>query len=188
MHKSGDTLVLAATDTSNFLACDHLTARDYAVKEHRATKPPKFPDPGLDFLRDLGHWHEDAIVTVHRDSGREVLNIEPPEGEFERGWTGRKERTLEAMKAGVDVIWQGCFFDGTWLGRPDFLVKRPDHPSDLGDWSYEVVDAKLARSAKAGAVLQISFYAEMLAAIQRWDDLHYTHAAKRSARDGAGGG
>ncbi len=48
-----------------------------------------------------------------------------------------------------------------WLGRPDFLA-RVETPSHLGDWSYEVVDAKLSRSAKAGAVLQTSFYSELL--------------------------
>ena len=69
------------------------------------------------------------------------------------------------MRGGADVIFQACVFDGQWLGRPDFLIKV-DQPSALGDWSYEVVDAKLSRSAKAGAVLQICFYSEMLEAAQ----------------------
>ncbi|HSM13678.1 MAG TPA: TM0106 family RecB-like putative nuclease, partial [Thermoanaerobaculia bacterium] len=58
-----------------------------------------------------------------------------------------------------------CLFDGTWVGLPDFLL-RTDTPSDLGAWSYEVVDTKLARSAKGGAVLQISLYSDLLTQTQ----------------------
>ena len=56
-------------------------------------------------------------------------------------------------------------FTEPWLGKPDFL-RRVEVPSDLGDWSYEVVDTKLAREAKAGAVLQITFYSDLLADAQ----------------------
>ena len=56
-------------------------------------------------------------------------------------------------------------FSEPWLGKPDFL-RRVEVPSDFGDWSYEVVDTKLAREAKAGAVLQITFYTDLLARVQ----------------------
>src|SRR5207244_3134082 len=39
-------------------------------------------------------------------------------------------------------------------------------PSKLGAYSYEVADAKLARKAKAAAVLQCCVYAEQVAAVQ----------------------
>ena len=58
------------------------------------------------------------------------------------------------MRAGADVIYQATFFDGRWRGHADFLL-RVDTPSDLGAWSYEVADAKLARRVKAAAVLQM---------------------------------
>jgi len=69
------------------------------------------------------------------------------------------------MRAGPDVIYQGTLFDGRWLGFPDFLM-RDERPSELGAWSYEVADAKLAREAKAAAVLQTSVYSQMLARVQ----------------------
>ena len=55
--------------------------------------------------------------------------------------------TLAAMRAGADVIYQATFFDGRWRGHADFLV-RVEVPSDLGPWSYEVWDTKLARHVK----------------------------------------
>src|SRR5213078_4843971 len=47
----------------------------------------------------------------------------------------------------------------------DFLEKV-DMPSELVAHSYEVVDTKLARSAKAAALLQTSLYSELVAGMQ----------------------
>jgi len=48
------------------------------------------------------------------------------------------------MRAGPKVIFQAAFFDGRWRGYADFLL-RVEHSSKLGDFSYEVLDTKLAR-------------------------------------------
>ena len=69
------------------------------------------------------------------------------------------------MRAGADVIYQATFSRDGWRGRADFLV-RVDEPSDLGAWSYEPYDTKLARSAKPAAVLQLAWYAGEIAAVQ----------------------
>ena len=63
------------------------------------------------------------------------------------------------------------------LGRPDSLVRadvlqaRDGHPRP-DTRRYEVVDAKLARTAKTRAVLQTAFYSRLLAGLQdtepRW--------------------
>ena len=52
-----------------------------------------------------------------------------------------------------------------WYGRADFLI-RVDKPSELGAFSYEVFEAKLARSTKARAIIQLCFYSDLLAQIQ----------------------
>ena len=39
-------------------------------------------------------------------------------------------------------------------------------PSDLGEWSYEVVDTKLARETRAGTILQLCVYTDLLARLQ----------------------
>jgi uncharacterized protein len=58
----------------------------------------------------------------------------------------RSERTRAALREGADVIYQGAFLEGPWQGYSDFLLKVP-RPSALGDYSYEVADTKLSRSA-----------------------------------------
>ena len=69
------------------------------------------------------------------------------------------------MHDGADVIYQATLAHGRWRGRADFL-QRTATPSDLGAWSYEVVDTKLARQTRAGTILQLCLYSEMVGAIQ----------------------
>src|SRR6202044_3275487 len=73
-------------------------------------------------------------------------------------------RTRASMEAGAEIIVQGAFRFGRWTGRIDVL-RRVDTPSDLGPWSYEIIDTKLARETKGGTVLQLCLYAELLASV-----------------------
>ena len=72
------------------------------------------------------------------------------------------------MADGADVIYQATFFDGTWRGHADFLLRvdDPARPSVWGLYHYEVADTKLARHVKASAVLQICSYVDQLERIQ----------------------
>ncbi len=89
--------------------------------------------------------------------------------------------TAEAIQGRPGVVYQGTLTGGgpgaALFGRPDFLVRAELLPASDGEprpggVHYEVVDAKLARSAKARAVLQTSFYSYLLAGVQgiapRW--------------------
>jgi predicted RecB family nuclease len=46
------------------------------------------------------------------------------------------------------------------------VLLRVDAPSKLGNWSHEPVDTKLARETKAGAILQLCLYADLVAEAQ----------------------
>jgi predicted RecB family nuclease len=69
------------------------------------------------------------------------------------------------MRRGVDVVYQGTFFDGAWGAQADFLL-RVETPSLFGDWSYEIADTKRARKLKVAALLQMATYAEPLTVLQ----------------------
>ncbi len=75
------------------------------------------------------------------------------------------EATRTAMESGVDVIVQATLSSGRWYGRADVL-RRVETPSSLGTWSYEVYDCKLSTETKAGTILQLSLYSELLGYIQ----------------------
>ena len=166
MHLSENTLILSATDLSKFLSCGHLTLLDRLTALGLQPKAPKYDDPALDVLFARGLEHEQAYLEALKAEGLSVVEFEDVPGRKTLDdWRQLASETVVAMRSGPDVIYQGLLFDEPWLGKPDFL-RRVKKPSDLGDWSYEVVDTKLAREAKAGAVLQITFYSDLLARVQ----------------------
>ncbi len=159
MKRDTGTLRLSATDLANHLACRHLTGLDRGAAEGRL-KPPDWFRPEAALLRERGLEHERAYLAQLERQGRRITRLD--EGE-----DGRRdlERTVAAMYAGAEVIAQATLAGGRWLGRADVLL-RVKRPSGLGAWSYEALDTKLARETKAGAVLQLCLYSELLAEIQ----------------------
>ena len=160
MHERSGQLFFAPTDLSRFLSCRHLTSLSRSVALGEASPPHIFEDPRRDALAEAGRQHEAEILERYRAEGLATETI-GSSGSFAE----RQERTLAAMRRGVEVIYQGRLGVGTWAGYPDFLIRVPV-PSALGDWSYEVVDAKLATTAKADAVLQIAVYSRLLEPVQ----------------------
>lgn len=144
---------LSATDLSNQLRCKHLTQleRKVALGE---LKRPSYRDPSLDVLIQRGREHEAAYVN-HLSKNRKVVDL--------RGQS--QKTTLEAMSTGVDVIVQATLEEGQWNGIADILIKV-DKKSDLGNWSYEVQDTKLAQNTKAATILQLCLYSDLLARLQ----------------------
>jgi predicted RecB family nuclease len=162
MQKEGTGLRLAATDISNHLACRHLTQLDRAVAEGRF-RAPQWRDPNLAVLQQRGFEHERAYIAHLKGAGLSV--VEPAE----QGGKLSMEKTTEAMRAGADVIVQAELRKDRWLGRTDVLLKVDEPSPNLGAWSYEVVDTKLAQETRAGTVLQLCLYCELVAAVQGRD-------------------
>jgi uncharacterized protein len=48
-----------------------------------------------------------------------------------------------------------------------------DSPSAIGPWSYEVADTKLALDTRAGTILQLGLYCDLLAVIQSLGPEHF---------------
>ena len=108
-----------------------------------------------------GLAHEADYLQALRDRGLSIIEIEG----FGTNREAAESATVEAMHEGVDVVYQATLFDGQWVGHADFLL-RTDRPSDLGDWSYDIADTKLARRLKVPALLQMATYAARLATLQ----------------------
>jgi predicted RecB family nuclease len=158
--------VFSATDLVGFLACEHLTALESASLAGLVKRPIR-PDPELDLIQQRGLEHEQRYLAALEAAGRRVTRIDPDHTIEDRGQRLRHAaaQTEAAIRRGDDVIYQATFFDGHWVGYADFLL-RVETPSDLGPWSYEVADTKLARHTQASALLQICTYVDSLMRIQ----------------------
>ena len=163
---------LAASDVANFLACRRLTQLDL-LRARGELRPPREFDIGFQDLVRRGEVHERGVLERFRADGLDVVDVS--------GAEDGAGATAEAIRGGAGVIYQGTLTGGgpgaALFGRPDFLVRAdllpaPDGEPRPGGIHYEVVDAKLARSAKARAVVQTAFYSHLLADLQgiapRW--------------------
>jgi predicted RecB family nuclease len=147
----GATVVYSATDLSAASACEWALMRRLDWMLGRIAEPPRVEDDMLKRTGRLGDAHERRVLEELKVS-KTVVEIERPEfGSIEVAL----EQTVDALTTGVDVVFQGAFFDGRFLGYADFIM--------LGnDGRYEVYDTKLARKAKITALLQLAAYSEQL--------------------------
>jgi predicted RecB family nuclease len=174
-------LIMAATDLVGFLACEHLVGLELAAMAGLVERPERL-DPEIDLIARRGLEHERRYLADLEASSRQVTRIAtdrslPRRSQLEAAAVA----TRAALERGDDAVYQATFFDGRWLGLADFLI-RVERPSDLGAWSYEVVDTKLARHVKASALLQICSYVEQLAGVQGVEPEHMHVALGGSAR------
>lgn len=161
MRRLPEGLRLSASDLANHLGCQHLTALDLLAADGQLRKP-RWKDAALEVLQQRGFEHEAAYVAHLRAEGRDVVELHSQDGE------SAVEATAAAMRQGAGLIVQATLQHEPWFGRADILL-RVERPSDLGDHSYEVVDTKLARETRAGTLLQLCLYSELVGVIQGVD-------------------
>tara|TARA_R110002072_G_scaffold302737_2_gene488211 strand:- start:35651 stop:39082 length:3432 start_codon:yes stop_codon:yes gene_type:complete len=154
MHNSDSGLRLSPSDLAGHLACRHLTQLNLGVARD-LRKAPTRHDPFLDSLIERGNEHEAAFVERLRASGRSVADLREAS-------PGDLNATRQAIAAGTEVIVQAPLAEGQWTGRADILLRRQD-PGDFA--AYEPIDTKLAAETRAGTILQLSAYADMVGAL-----------------------
>lgn len=160
MRFRGDGLSLSATDLANHLGCQHLTALDTAAVLGRLERPA-WQNPVLEVLMQRGLDHERAYLDYLRSEGRTIVEL-PETGDTDAAF----QATCDAMRHGIDIIVQPTLVLGQWHGRADIL-RRVTSQSALGPWSYEVVDTKLANETRAGTILQLTLYSDIVSDIQQ---------------------
>jgi len=152
-------LQLSASDLANYLGCHHLTCLDLRAARGEQDAPV-YRDPALEALQERGFQHEHGYIDFLRSKGFSIVEVSE-DGSSE----GVFQATCDAMKQGPDVIVQATLLDDGWMGRADVLL-RVERPSELGDYSYEIADTKLARETKGRTILQLCLYSDLLRQVQ----------------------
>jgi predicted RecB family nuclease len=171
----------SASDLKAAVECEWALMRKLDAKLGRIPMVEDEPDAMLARASQLGTEHEArALAKFHVDFPETVVEIET---EDDRGdpevLAAARERTLDALKAGNDVVFQATFLDEPadertgFVGFADFLVKvpvggfetrpaEPGAPQPASGHAYQVWDTKLARKARVTALLQLAAYADQL--------------------------
>lgn len=160
-----DVVVISASDLTVAAHCEYAALRKLDALLGRA-ELAVVEDAMLERTARLGDAHEARRLEAYRASfgafnpahGRGVVEIQRPPIERYRDAAvlrAKHAETLDALRDGADVVFQGGFFDGRFHGWSDFLVREDDG-------RYSVHDTKLARHAKVTAVLQLAAYGDQL--------------------------
>ena len=155
-------LIFSASDLVTASECEYRTLRILDEKLGRTPRPGFAKDEMLKRAAALGDEFERKILHEYvakygeweTATGTGVKQVEGGQLTW-AGLTAKREETLEALRIGADVVFQATFFDGTFVGFADFLVRQDDG-------SYAVYDTKLARHAKVSALLQLAAYGDQL--------------------------
>ena len=150
---------LSPTDLTKFAACEHQSALDLRFASGEDLSPREPPEE-LKLVADLGTEHEKEFLEELRSKGKQIVEIERSKDLDKDVW-----RTLAAMQGGAEVIYQGTLKNGSWAGYTDFLL-RVDEPSELGDYSYEVIDSKLKRKPDPSHIIQLVIYSHLVGLVQ----------------------
>ncbi len=151
---------LSASDLMRFTACSHASRLDLAFLQGENLVPAQDSEDSV-LLQRRGNRHEAAHLDQLEAEGKSALRIESAGVTTE----GAAEATREALVHGPDTVFQAALEDGKWGGFADFLERVPV-PSDLGPYSYEVVDTKLKRKPAPAHVIQLVIYSDLLAGVQ----------------------
>jgi predicted RecB family nuclease len=159
MQKRDGRILYSASDLVNYLECEHLTTLDLINLD---TPLPRTEDSDeAKLIQAKGFAHEAEFLEELKNQHAQVIDIS-----IGNETTDQKvEATKRAMREGHDIIFQATFQDDCFIGHADFL-RKVHRPSLLGEWSYEVLDTKLARSPKAKFIIQLAYYSSMVANIQ----------------------
>lgn len=155
-------VVTSPTDLANLSRCEWRAAQDLRAKRGEIAAPAQVADPQAALLGARGERHERATRDRYELlPGVDVVEIATGD------MAAAAADTRRAMDAGAGVIYQAALVsrDGRRHGYADFLV-RVETASDLGGWSYEPVDAKLAMTAKEHHWLQVAEYGDLLTDVQ----------------------
>ena len=168
MRKLGNRLLYSATDLCNFAACRYLTQLDLLDQEQPLEREPE--DEHAKLVIKKGNDHEQRYLKTLEEHGHHVAHVPTL---LDVGPSEALNHTAEILRQGSEYVYQVFLYKEPFNGYADFL-KRVDHPSNLGDFSYEVIDTKLSKTEKAAYILQLCFYSELLQEIQGHLP-HYAH-------------
>jgi len=141
--------MITASHLYQYVSCPRWPRNEF----HGDPKDKRGPSEFLKKLLADGVHHEEAIYADMKPA-----RVTYPHGDVEAG----AAETARLMREGHPLIAQAVLRSGRRVGITDLLERR-DGASALGDYTYEPIEIKSARSVKPVYRLQLAFYAHLLA-------------------------
>lgn len=156
--------------------CGHSLWRDIQHASGELPGPIVFKDELRALRSKLGKNHEEAWIERLVALGVRVEEIGQTGSDAER-----EERTLGAIRSGVEAIHGGRISHKRWNGEPDLLIRGDiirrltghaaldssgEQATQVAQHRYEAADVKLSGDLAVTSLLQVALYAELIDQIQ----------------------
>ncbi|HWA25958.1 MAG TPA: TM0106 family RecB-like putative nuclease [Lacunisphaera sp.] len=149
-------MVYSATDLIRFMESPFASWMERLSKEQPDLVKPDAETEELQLIAATGDKHEAEFLASLKKERRDIVEIDSKDPDA-------FAKTVAAMTAGREIIYQGCLQAGEFIGFTDFLVRDTSTPN--GEIRYEIWDTKLARKPKPYYLVQLCCYAEMMETI-----------------------
>ncbi|MFD5224540.1 TM0106 family RecB-like putative nuclease [Microbacterium sp. NPDC058342] len=155
-------VVWSASDLKLAAECEFAWARALDAKLGRVSAVEEPEDATLARAAKLGDVHEVAVLDRYIaelgesvDGGPGVVVLPKVSSADADELGGAVRETERALRSGAGVVFQAAFSTPEFVGFADFLFRDAD-----GGW--RVQDSKLARTARATALMQLAAYVDQL--------------------------
>ena len=114
-------LVYSASDLIGHGDCSHMTALSIAHKLELVDIEPVKAAGMAALAGKRGGEHEQKVLEHMKSEGRAVTDFTDLPHKSRAELVASAAETKAALDRGDDLVYQGIFFDGVFLGYPDFL-------------------------------------------------------------------
>ncbi|MDZ4723883.1 MAG: TM0106 family RecB-like putative nuclease [candidate division Zixibacteria bacterium] len=159
MQKVDGHIYYSPTDLCRHLDCSHWTTLTCSNLVTPLSKDEPSEEGRL--VQAKGIQHEKRFLADLKAKGKSVWDLSDMGGTHAE----RLAATKEAMAVGHEIIYQPFLVRDGFVGLADFLI-RIECRSELGSYSYEALDTKLASYTKPFVIIQLCLYSEMLQTLQ----------------------
>ena len=172
MHYINNEIRFSPSDLVKFMESEYSSWMDRWHMERKAGRHHQSVPLGFEYIEgatcepDKCTEEQEIIAAKGIEHEKQFLESLPSDDVAEiASGSNTIQATHDALNEGPGVIFQVHLVHDQFGGYADFLM-RVEGESNLGDYHYEVVDTKLARSPKPYFIIQLCCYADMLEAIQ----------------------
>ena len=143
-----------------YLQCKYIIFNEYNDEKLGLKKKEITKSDDLRFKK--GFKHEKEYFKSLKNKYKKIIDIKS----LELPRDEKIKKTLESIHEGYEIIYNGHLDDGKWSGEFDFLEINKNLKSNLGNYSYEILDAKNTSKIKPDHVFQLSVYSDLLEKVQ----------------------
>ena len=147
----------SATMLTRYINCKHIITNEFNEKKLNLKRTGRTVADNLRLEKGL--IHEVQYFKELSKKYKKVKNIKILKNLSKEE---KIEETIKALEDGYELIYGGWLQSGNWSGELDFLEINKNVQSNLGNYSYEIIDTKNSSKVKGDHIYQVCLYSFLL--------------------------